>query len=84
MKTYNPIADGDYMLERIEILKDLCVWRKMTEEEKRFFLPCSKCKRYKDYAESKDSNICPCTSCENSKTEICVDNRMIELQRKYF
>ena len=33
MKNYNRIATGNYVREHRSILKDLCTWKKMTEEE---------------------------------------------------
>ena len=80
---YNPIANGDYIYEHKRILKDLCTWKKMTEEERRFFTQCDRCKSYRKYAQSKMTNTCPCPTCKHHKTEIEVDNRMRALRRKY-
>ena len=84
MKNYNPIADGAYMCERRTMLKDFCIWKKMTDEEKSFFRHCYQCKEYAKYAKNKDVGTCPCLTCEHRKTEIQVDNRMTTLRRKYF
>lgn len=84
MKNYNPIADGAYVCEHGSILKDLCIWKKMTDEEKQFFRPCHKCKAYAEYAKNKEVNTCPCLTCEHRKTEVQVDNRMTTLRKKYF
>lgn len=83
MKNYNPIANGYYINEHVEILKDLNVWYKMTNEEKSLFKPCNRCKTYNEYAARKDNTACPCQTCEHRKTEIQIDNRMITLREKY-
>lgn len=83
MKNYNPIADGSYVREHRTILRDLCTWGKMTEEEKQFFKPCYNCKTYNKYLADETATVCPCETCENRKTEIQVDNRMKALRRKY-
>ena len=80
---YSPIANGECVCNYIKVLKDLRLWRAMTEEEKQFFLPCHKCKAYSEYAKDKTNNFCPCLTCEHHKTEIQVDNRVITLRRKY-
>jgi hypothetical protein len=84
MKNYNPIANGSYVREHCNILKDLFTWKKMTNEEKQFFRPCCKCKAYDDYLVDENATVCPCETCEHRKTEIQVDNEMTKLRRKYF
>ena len=84
MKNYNPIADGAYVREHRHILKDLCTWKKMTDEEKQFFKPCHKCEKYNEYARSESETPCPCLTCKHRKTEVQVDNEMTKLRRKYF
>lgn len=85
MKTnYNPIADGSYVRERRRILKDLCTWAKMTDEEKQFFRPCHRCAAYTKHLADKCVTPCPCQTCEHRKTEIQVDNQMKQLRKKYF
>lgn len=84
MKNYTVIADGDYVRERREILRDFFVWKKMTDEEKAFFKMCRKCKAYDKYAEDKEHNTCPCTACEHHKTEIQVDNIKKAMLNKYW
>ena len=81
---YNAIADGDYIRERKDILKDLQTWYKMTDDEQSFFKVCCKCKTYNAYALDNEHIACPCDTCEHRKTEIQVDNRMAALRRKYF
>ena len=81
---YSHIANGSYVNEHRHILKDLRIWKNMTEEEKNFFRPCHNCTKYSEYAEDKENNTCPCFTCEHRKTEIQVDNRMTTLRRKYF
>jgi hypothetical protein len=84
MKNFNPIADGNYICERREILKDFGTWKKMTKEEKDFFRPCVKCPKYIKFVEDMENNLCPCANCPNQKTEIEVDNKMVTLRHKYF
>lgn len=81
---YNPIADGAYILDHVDILTQLGTWNKMTEEEKQFFEPCSQCPIYDEYAESEEELPCPCETCLHRKTEIQVDNHMTTMRRKYF
>lgn len=76
MKNHNPIADREYICEHRRILKDLCIWAQMTDEEKQFFKQCHRC--------TKNIDTNPCETCKHRKTEIQVDNRMTELRRKYF
>lgn len=83
MKNYNIIADGAYVQEHMQILKDLCTWKQMTNEEKQFFKPCYKCESYTKHIADQCVTPCPCLTCEHRKTEIQVDNRMIALRRKY-
>ena len=82
MKNYNPIANGTYVCERRRILKDLGSWKQMTGEEKHFFRPCHRCEAYEKYL-TDDTNLCPCNTCKHRKTEIQVDNRMVQLRKKY-
>ena len=84
MKNYNPVADGDYMLEKRDVLKDLTIWDKMTKEEKMFFNTCCNCRAYKEYAKDKECIARPCDTCEHHKHEIQVENRMKALRQKYF
>lgn len=83
MPNYNPIADGGYISEHKQVLKDLKIWRKMTVEEKHFFNECSKCDKYRQYADNAETALCPCLTCRFRKTEIQVDNKMITLRKKY-
>lgn len=80
---YNNIADGAYVDEHREILKELGIWKHMTPDERALFAPCHKCEAYSDYAKCPTQNDCPCNTCENRKTEVEVDNRMVTLRRKY-
>jgi hypothetical protein len=84
MKDYNPIADGEYVCDHKDILKDLGIWRKMTDEEKEPFRRCYYCQSYSKYADCPDENTCPCLTCEHHKTEVQIDNAMTTLRRKYF
>ena len=84
MTNYNIIADGAYICEHRRILKDLGIWKKMTDDEKAYFAPCYRCSIYNAYAKAKDTIPCPCDNCPHCKTEVQVDNRMISLRRKYF
>ena len=81
---YNPIADGNYILEHKDILTQLGSWDKMTEEEKQFFEPCTQCPPYEEYVESEVEIPYPCETCPDHKTECQVDNHMTTLRRKYF
>jgi hypothetical protein len=84
MKKYNPIANGDYVRERRKILRNLCTWKKMTDDEQRFFKRCYNCRAYNKYELDEHQSPCPCDKCEHHKTEVQVDNLMTELRRKYF